>query len=87
MQEIFSKMSKKQKVIFIISIIIVLSIIMIYIYNKNEKDDEIIISNDINEITNIQEEEKIGIANEKEKVIVHVIGEVNNPRSSRIRRR
>ena len=87
MQEFFSKMSKKQKVIFIISIIIVLSIIMIYIYTKNEKDDEIIISNDINEITNIQEEEKIGIANEKEKVIVHVIGEVNNPRSSRTRRR
>ena len=43
--------------------------------------------NMIQEHIDIQEEEKIGIANEKEKVIVHVIGEVNNPRSSRIRRR
>ena len=87
MQEIFSKMSKKQKVIFIISIIIILSIIMIYIYTNNEKNNDILISNDINEITNIQEEERIGISSKKEIVIIHVIGEVNNPRSSRIRRR
>lgn len=82
MQEIFSNLNNKQKIVVLISIIIILAIIIIYFYNKNENTNELIISNDIGEITNAQVEEKIGIANNKEKVIVHVIGEVNSPRSS-----
>lgn len=82
MQEMFSNLNKKQKIVALISIIIILGIIIIYFYNKNENTNEFIVSNDIGEITNAQVEEKIGIADDKEKVIVHVIGEVNSPRSS-----
>ena len=82
MKDIILNLNKKQKIICIIIILFILFAVFIYIYNnfnKYSENDEIILNNNINEIENIQEKEKIGIAENKEKVIVHVIGEVNNP--------
>lgn len=82
MKEIILNLSKKQKIILTIIIIAILSILFIYIVKnlyESEKDEEIILNNDINEISQIQQQEKIGIVNTKEKVVVHIIGEVNNP--------
>ncbi len=82
MKDIILNLNKKQKIICIIIILLILFALFIYIYNnfnKYSENDEIILNNNINEIENIQEKEKIGIAENKEKVIVHVIGEVNNP--------
>lgn len=82
MKDIILNLNKKQKIICIIIISFILFAFFIYVYNnfnKYSENDEIILNNNINEIENIQEKEKIGIAENKEKVIVHVIGEVNNP--------
>lgn len=80
MKEIILNLTKKQKTILIIISISILSILFIYIFknlNESENSDEIILNNDTNET--IESEEKIGILNTKAKVVVHVIGEVNNP--------
>ena len=81
MKDIILNLNKKQKIICIVIILLILFAFFIYTYNNlnNYEDDEIILNNDINGIGNIQEKEKIGIAENEEKVIVHVIGEVNNP--------
>lgn len=81
MKEIILNLSKKQKIIISIVIIIIFALVLIYVYqNLYEDDSEIILSNNINDVTlNTNEigakEEK----NDEEKVVVHVIGEVNNP--------
>ena len=81
MKEIILNLSKKQKIFISIVIIIIFALVLIYVYQKLYKEDsEIILSNNINDVTlNTNEigtkEEK----NDEEKVVVHVIGEVNNP--------
>lgn len=82
MKEIILNLSKKQKVILTIIIISIFSILFIYIVKnlyQSENNEEIILNNDINEITKVQEETIIGMPSAKEKVVVHIIGEVNNP--------
>ena len=82
MKDIILNLTKKQKIVFTIIIIAILSIVFIYIVKNTyeaENNEELLLNNDINEIAKTQEEEKIGIINTKEKVVVHVIGEVNNP--------
>lgn len=82
MKDIIYNLTKKQKIILSIISISILIIIFIYIY-KNlyiyESSNEILINNDINEVNYEEESNNINISNTKEKVIVHVIGEVNNP--------
>lgn len=87
-QEKLVKISKKQKIIIIISILSIMFIAFIWIYKMFYTDDEqnvdLASENIIEEnITEGQEEEqdsKIGILqNNKNKIIVDVIGEVNNP--------
>ena len=81
MKEIILNLSKKQKIFISLVIIIIFALVLIYVYQKlYEEDSEIILSNNINDVTlNTNEigtkEEK----NDEEKVVVHVIGEVNNP--------
>ena len=79
MKEIILNLSKKQKIILILISISILGVLFIYFFkNLYEADniDEIIVNNSVNEIV---ETEKIGIEDKKEKVVIHVIGEVNEP--------
>ena len=81
MKEIILNLSKKQKIIISIVIIIIFALVLIYVYQNLYVDDsEIILSNNINDGTLNTNE--IGAKEEKDdegKVVVHVIGEVNNP--------
>lgn len=81
MKEIILNLSKKQKIIISIVIIIIFSLFLIYVYQNLYVDDsEIILSNNINDVTlNTNEIEVKEEKNNEEKVVVHVIGEVNNP--------
>ena len=82
MKEIVSNLTQKQKILLIIISIALFIFLFIYIYKnlyESENSSEIILNNDINQIQNEQVNEKIGIINEKEKVIIHVVGEVNSP--------
>lgn len=82
MKEIVSNLTQKQKILLIIISIALFIFLFIYIYKnlyESENNSEIILNNDINQIQNEQVNEKIGIINEKEKVIIHVVGEVNSP--------
>ena len=82
MKEIISNLTQKQKILLIIISIALFIFLFIYIYKnlyESENNSEIILNNDINQIQNEQVNEKIGIINEKEKVIIHVVGEVNSP--------
>lgn len=80
MKEILLNLSKKQKIVLSIVVLLILGLLVIYIFeNLYETDsaDQIILNNEINETK--ANEENIGIIKSKEKVVVHVIGEVNNP--------
>ena len=82
MKEIISNLTQKQKILLIIISIALFIFLFMYIYKnlyESENSSEIILNNDINQIQNEQVNEKIGIINEKEKVIIHVVGEVNSP--------
>lgn len=82
MKEIISNLTQKQKILLIIISIALFIFLFIYIYKnlyESENNSEIILNNDINQIQNEQVNEKIGIINEKEKVVIHVVGEVNSP--------
>lgn len=81
MKEIILNLSKKQKIIISIVIIIIFALFLIYVYQNLYVDDsEIILSNNINDVTlNTNEIEVKEEKNNEEKVVVHVIGEVNNP--------
>ena len=82
MKEIISNLTQKQKILLIIISIALFIFLFIYIYKnlyESENSSEIILNNDINQIQNEQVNEKIGIINEKEKVVIHVVGEVNSP--------
>ena len=81
MKEIILNLSKKQKIIISIVIIIIFSLFLIYVYQNLYVDDsEIILSNNINDVTlNTNEIEVKEEKNNEEKVVAHVIGEVNNP--------
>ena len=81
MKEIILNLTKKQKIIISIVIIILFTLVLIYVYQNLYVDDsEIILSNNINNVTeNTNEIETIEEKNDEEKVVVHVIGEVNNP--------
>lgn len=81
MKEIILNLTKKQKVIASIIIILIFCILFAYIYKKLYETDNIeqIESNIGNENIIKETNEKIGITNTKEKVVIHVIGEVNNP--------
>ena len=81
MKEIILNLSKKQKIIISIVIIIIFTLFLIYVYQNLYVDDsEIILSNNINDVTlNTNEIEVKEEKNNEEKVVVHVIGEVNNP--------
>lgn len=80
MKEIISNLTQKQKILLIIISIALFIFLFIYIYKnlyESENSSEIILNNDINQIQNEQVNEKIGIINEK--VVIHVVGEVNSP--------
>ena len=81
MKEIILNLSKKQKIIISVVIIILFTLVLIYVYQNLYVDDsEIILSNNINDVTqNTNEIETIEEKNDEDKVVVHVIGEVNNP--------
>ena len=81
MKEIILNLTKKQKIIISIVIIILFTLVLIYVYQNLYVDDsEIILSNNINNVTeNTNEIETIEEKNDEEIVVVHVIGEVNNP--------
>lgn len=82
MKEIISNLTQKQKILLIIISIALFIFLFMYIYKnlyESENSSEIILNNDINQIQNEQVNEKIGIINEKEKVVIHVVGEVNSP--------
>ena len=84
MKEIILNLTKKQKIILAIIISIILLITFAYIY-KNiynvDESSEIIINNDMQIENNLvqNEENQENNLKEEEKVVVHVIGEVNNP--------
>ena len=84
MKEIILNLTKKQKIILAIIISIILLITFAYIY-KNiysvDESSEIIINNDMQIENNLvqNEENQEDNLKEEEKVVVHVIGEVNNP--------
>ena len=81
MKEIILNLTKKQKIIISIVIIILFTLVLIYVYQNLYVDDsEIILSNNINNVTeNTNEIETIEEKNDEEIVVVHIIGEVNNP--------
>lgn len=81
MKEIILNLNKKQKIIISIVIIILFTLVLIYVYQNLYVDDsEIILSNNINNVTeNTNEIETIEEKNDEEIVVVHIIGEVNNP--------
>lgn len=79
MKEIILNLSKKQKIILTLISISILGVLFIYFFkNLYEADNtyEIIVENSVNEIVGT---EKVGIVDKKEKVVIHVIGEVNEP--------
>ena len=85
MKEIILNLSKKQKIIISIVIVIILILFLIYVYkNLYEEDSEMLIINSEN-ISSVEEninEEIVGNEQAKiggEVVVVHIIGEVNNP--------
>ena len=88
MKEIILNLSKKQKIILSIVISIIFVLVLIYVYqNLYEEDAEIILTNEENVLdaeTNemVNSNEEISSQNNRESeetVVVHVIGEVNNP--------
>lgn len=88
MKEIILNLSKKQKIILSIVISIIFVLVLIYVYqNLYEEDTEIILTNEENVLdaeTNeiVDSNEEISSQNNRESeetVVVHVIGEVNNP--------
>ncbi len=88
MKEIILNLSKKQKIILSIVISIIFVLVLIYVYqNLYEEDAEIILTNEENVLdaeTNeiVDSNEEISSQNNRESeetVVVHVIGEVNNP--------
>lgn len=82
MQEYLQRLSTKQKtVVAIIALIIILiAFIVIYKYfNAEEKQSEILDNQTESENEIIEEESAFSLNSKKGKVIVHVIGEVNNP--------
>ena len=88
MKEIILNLSKKQKIIISIVVSIILILALIYVYqNLYAEDDEIILANEenvldaeTNEIEDSNEEiSSLNNGKEEETVVVHVIGEVNNP--------
>ena len=88
MKDIILNLSKKQKIILSIVISIIFVLVLIYVYqNLYEEDAEIILTNEENVLdaeTNeiVDSNEEISSQNNRESeetVVVHVIGEVNNP--------
>lgn len=81
MKEIILNLTKKQKIIASIIIISIFAILFIYIYKNLYEADNIeeLDINNTNEIEVKETEEKIDIKSAKEKVVIHIIGEVNNP--------
>lgn len=83
MTEIIKNLTQKQKIIFTISIFIIMLIIFIWTYKKfYDNTGEIIIQENNTDENGIEtiENSKLGIpTNIKNKIIVDVIGEVNNP--------
>lgn len=85
MKEIILNLTKKQKIVLAVIISILLFVTFVYIY-KNiyslDENSEIVINNDTqienNFMQNGTNQTNI-LTKEEEKVIVHVIGEVNNP--------
>ena len=81
MKEIILNLSKKQKIIIGVIITIIFLLFLIYVYKNlyQEDNDIILLNNETNEIKSENEINDIGKIENEEIVIVHVIGEVNNP--------
>lgn len=91
MKEIILNLTKKQKTILAIVVFIILFVTFIYIYKNiynSDENREILIDNSAqlenelnsNKSDEVNEKNNTSILNkEDEKVVVHVIGEVNNP--------
>lgn len=83
MQEILKNLNKKQKIIFVILVFIIMLIIFIWLYTRFYDDNgEIITSNNDSEENETEqiENSKLGlVSNAKSRIIIDVTGEVNNP--------
>ena len=86
MKEIILNLSKKQKIILSIVISIIFVLVLIYVYqNLYEEDTEILLTNETNELSSEMNENSnedstnLNSKETEETVVVHVIGEVNNP--------
>ena len=81
----FDGLTNKQKIISITVITIAIIAIFVYIYNKNNNyntiDESEILVNSLDE-NNLEKESKKG--EEKQIIIIHIAGEVNNPGVVRI---
>lgn len=86
MKDIILNLSKKQKIILSIVISIIFVLVLIYVYqNLYEEDTEILLTNETNELSSEMNENSnedsmnLNSKETEETVVVHVIGEVNNP--------
>ena len=92
--EKIKNLNNKQKVLVLIVGFVIVLVVFFFLYKTfYAEETEYIITNS-NEENQIDENEdnevkesKIGIAENKKTITVHVIGEVNSPRRSHIRRR
>lgn len=80
MQDYLVKIPTKYKVLILISIVILMIIIFMFAYKYYYHDNgtEEVVLNEVEEDNN-DEENIFEIATKKNKIIVHVVGEVNNP--------
>ena len=86
MKDIILNLSKKKKIILSIVISIIFVLVLIYVYqNLYEEDTEILLTNETNELSSEMNENSnedsmnLNSKETEETVVVHVIGEVNNP--------
>ncbi len=85
MKEFFLNLNKRQKIIIIVIMFLIIFIGFIFLYKTFYEEESTQIPTDDEKINNefntteVEEDSKIGLVNQKKKVVVHVIGEVNNP--------
>ena len=83
MKEIILNLSKKQKIIISVIISILFALLLIYVYqNLYVEDSEIILTEGKNEVIEeniVQANKETNENSEGEKVVVHIIGEINKP--------
>ena len=79
------KLNNKQKIIVVICLFLIIILMFFILYKFFYEDEDIILESDVdaNQIlengTEENESSKIGLLENKKKVVVHVVGEVNSP--------